>query len=487
MLAAIEEMIPLIATHEKKEVDLAHLPQDDPLVYRMLNEADTVGMFQVESRAQMASLPRNAPKCFYDIVVQVAIIRPGPIVGGMIRPFFDRRQGKAPVEYPHPCLEPILKRTLGVPLFQEQLLRIAMVAANFTGGEAEELRRAMGFKRSMERMRDIEKRLRDGMTKNEIGAAAQDQIVKSITSFALYGFPESHAASFALIAYASAYLKARHPAAFYVALMNAWPMGFYHPATLVKDAQRHGVDVLPIDVNQSGWGCRWENGGIRLGMRFVRGLREVTGKRIEAAQPFTSANDLAHRAGVRNDQLTKLAYAGALGSLGLTRRGALWQSARAAKAAGELFAMDESSNASPLMEMSPTEDTFADYDAMSLTAGPHLLEHYRKQLERDNVVSAAGLKKLPNGIRVATAGAVIVRQRPGTAKGFVFLTLEDETGLSQAIVHPDLFRECRSTILGHAGLIVEGILQNTDGQSSVRAEKFWPLEGVADTGSRDFH
>jgi len=487
MLAAIEEMIPLIATHEKTEVDLAHLPQDDPLVYKMLNEADTVGMFQVESRAQMASLPRNAPAKFYDIVVQVAIIRPGPIVGGMIKPFFDRRQGKAPVEYPHPCLEPILARTLGVPLFQEQLLRIAMVAANFTGGEAEELRRAMGFKRSMERMRDIETRLRDGMTKNGIGGAAQDQIVKSITSFALYGFPESHAASFALIAYASAYLKARHPAAFYVALLNAWPMGFYHPATLVKDAQRRGVNVFPIDVNHSGWNCRWEDNGIRLGMRFVKGLREVTGKRIESAQPYASTNDLAHRAAVRNDQLTKLAYAGALGSLGLTRRGALWQSARAAKPAGDLFAMDESSRESPLQEMSAPENTFADYDAMSLTAGPHLLEHFRARLNRENVVSAAGLKKLPNGIRVATAGAVIVRQRPGTAKGFVFLTLEDETGLSQAIVHPQLFRDCRTTILGNSGLIVEGILQNTDGQSSVRAEKFWPLEGVTDTGSRDFH
>jgi len=504
MLAAIEEMIPLIATHEKKEVDLAHLPQDDPLVYKMLNEADTVGMFQVESRAQMASLPRNKPEKFYDIVVQVAIIRPGPIVGGMIKPFFDRRQGKAPVEYPHPCLEPILARTLGVPLFQEQLLRIAMVAANFTGGEAEELRRAMGFKRSMERMRDIETRLRDGMTKNGIGPAAQDQIVKSITSFALYGFPESHAASFALIAYASAYLKARHPAAFYVALLNAWPMGFYHPATLVKDAQRHGIKAFPIDVNHSGWNCRWENNGIRLGMRFVRGLREQTVKRIEEAQPFTSTNDLAHRAAVRNDQLTKLAYAGALGSLGLTRRGALWQSARAAKPAGELFVGDlenaphpasghplpasgERGLVSPLPEMSDVDNTLADYDAMSLTAGPHLLEHFRDRLRRENVVSAAGLKKLPNGIRVATAGAVIVRQRPGTAKGFVFLTLEDETGLSQAIVHPQLFRECRSTILGNSGLIVEGILQNTDGQSSVRAEKFWPLDGVADTGSRDFH
>ncbi|MFZ2494007.1 MAG: error-prone DNA polymerase, partial [Thermoanaerobaculia bacterium] len=318
MLAAIEEAIPLIREKEGQDVDLAHLPPDDPKVYRMLNEADTIGTFQVESRAQMASLPRNRPEKFYDLVVQVAIIRPGPIVGGMIKPFFDRRQGKVPVEYPHPCLEPILKRTLGVPLFQEQLLRIAMVAAGFTGGEAEELRRAMGFKRSMERMIEIERRLRDGMTKKGIDEPAQDQIVRSITSFALYGFPESHAASFALIAYASVYIKAHHPAAFYVALLNAWPMGFYHPATLVKDAQRHGIKVFPVDVNRSGWNCRWEDGGVRMGLRFVKGLRADSGDRIEAGQPFTSPDDLAVRTRIREDQLTKLAWAGALGDLGLT-------------------------------------------------------------------------------------------------------------------------------------------------------------------------
>ncbi|MGZ5447638.1 MAG: error-prone DNA polymerase [Thermoanaerobaculia bacterium] len=546
MLAAIEEMIPTIQTCEGQEVDLAHLPQDDPEVYRLLNEADTVGMFQVESRAQMASLPRNAPKCFYDIVVQVAIIRPGPIVGGMIKPFFDRRQGRAPVEYPHPCLEPILKRTLGVPLFQEQLLRIAMVAANFTGGEAEELRRAMGFKRSMERMAEIEKRLRDGMTKNGIGAAAQDQIVKSITSFALYGFPESHAASFALIAYASAYLKAHHPAAFYTALLNAWPMGFYHPATLIKDAQRRGVKVLPVDVNRSGWQCRWENGAVRLGLRFVKGLRAESGQRVEAGQPYVSADDLARHARLRDDQLTKLAYAGALASFGMTRRAALWQAAEAARDAGELFAkpvilsredgegppdwrdcgasaggpspstrlrmttspLPTSRSAarspqsavpllpsalcplpstSPLPEMSRLEETLADYSAMELTTGRHLLEHYRPQLRKDGILSATQLKQVPNGSRVTTAGAVIVRQRPGTAKGFVFLTLEDETGLSQAIVNPQLFAEQRSVILSHSGLIVEGLVQNQEGQASVRAERFAPLPGMMDVQSHDFH
>jgi len=488
MLAAIEEMIPLIRTNEGIDVDLAHLPQDDKRVYKMLNEADTVGMFQVESRAQMASLPRNAPAKFYDIVVQVAIIRPGPIVGGMVKPFFDRRQGKAPLEYPHPCLEPILRRTLGVPLFQEQLLRIAMVAADFTGGEAEELRRAMGFKRSMERMGEIEKRLRSGMTKNGIDLPAQDQIVKSITSFALYGFPESHAASFALIAYASAYLKAHHPAAFYIALMNAWPMGFYHPATLIKDAERHGVTVLPIDVNHSGWHCRWEHGAVRLGMKYVKGLRETAARSIEASSPFRNADDLARRAMLRDDQLTKLAFAGALASLGLKRRASLWQAAQAAKAAGELFEdVAPSSTESPLDEMSSGDETLADYAAMDLTTGPHLLSHFRTQLKRDGVYSATQLKKLPNGKRVATAGAVIVRQRPGTAKGFVFLTLEDETGISQAIVKPDLFRDHRALIVGSPGLIVEGILQNEDGQCSVRADKFWSLEGIGEVASHDFH
>ena len=487
MLAALEDAIPLIRDCEGVEVDLAHLPQDDPVVYRMLNEADTVGMFQVESRAQMASLPRNAPKCFYDIVVQVAIIRPGPIVGGMIRPFFDRRQGKLPVEYPHPCLEPILRRTLGVPLFQEQLLRIAMVAANFSGGEAEELRRAMGFKRSMERMQEIEERLREGMTRNGIGAEAQEQIVKSITSFALYGFPESHAASFALIAYASAYIKARHPAAFYIALLNAWPMGFYHPATLVKDAQRHGVKVLPVDVNRSAWKCRWENGAVRLGMKFVKGLRAESGLRVESAQPFASVDELARRAGLRDDQLTKLAYAGALASFGMTRRGALWQASYAARDAGALFEAASHAHDSPLPEMSAAEDTMADYNAMELTTGRHLMEHFRPQLTLNGVLTAKQLKEVQNGIRATTAGAVIVRQRPGTAKGFVFLTLEDETGLSQAIVNPQLFADERATILGNSGLIVEGVVQNLEGQPSVRAEKFWPLAGIDGVSSHDFH
>jgi error-prone DNA polymerase len=489
MLAALEEVIPMIREHERVEVDLAHLPPDDPAVYAMLNAADTVGCFQVESRAQMASLPRNAPAKFYDIVVQVAIIRPGPIVGGMVRPFFERRQGRAPVEYPDPCLEPILKRTLGVPLFQEQLLRIAMVAAGFTGGEAEELRRAMGFKRSAERMASIEARLRAGMAERGIGAAARDQIVKSITSFALYGFPESHAASFALIAYASCYLKARHPAAFLAALLNCWPMGFYHPATLVKDAQRHGVGVRPIDVTRSGWKCRWEEGAVRLGLRFVQGLREATGLRIEAEQgraPFAGAEDLARRCALRADELTLLADAGTLSGFGRSRREALWQVAKVARPAGPLYAELPADDPSPLPEMTREEETVADYRSTQMTTGPHLMEHWRARLSARGILSAARLAKLPDGRRVQTAGAVIVRQRPGTAKGFVFLTLEDETGLCQAIVRPDLFRECRSVIVGSGSLVVEGRLQKQDGTLSVRAERFWTLDEIEAVPSHDF-
>ncbi len=273
MMAVLEDSLVLIREHYKQEVDLGQLPPDDPKVYAALQKADTIGLFQVESRAQQATLPRMKPVRFYDLVVQVAIIRPGPIVGKMVHPYIARRQGREPVDCLHPLLEPVLRRTLGVPLFQEQLLRMAMVAANFTGGEAEELRRAMGFKRSSERMKGIEVKLRAGMTANGITGATQDTIVQSITSFALYGFPESHAASFALLAYASAYLKCHFLAAFTCALLNNQPMGFYHPAVLIKDAQRHGLRVLPIDITRSEWDCTLENLNLRLGLRYVKGLR----------------------------------------------------------------------------------------------------------------------------------------------------------------------------------------------------------------------
>ncbi len=504
MLNALEEAVPLIHHHERIHIDLSHLPPDDAKTYRMIRAADTVGVFQIESRAQMASLPRHAPRTFYDLVVQVAIIRPGPIVGGMVNPFFERRVGREPVEYAHPSLEPILKRTLGVPLFQEQILRIAMVAAGFSGGEAEELRRAMGFKRSVESMDKLTQRLRDGMAKRGILGEAQEQVLKSITSFALYGFPESHAASFALIAYASAYLKAHHPTAFFASLLNAWPMGFYHPSTLVQDAKRHGVEVRPIDVLHSGWRCRWEDNGraragqakknpraagaLRLGLRYVRGLRRQTGEAIEvqAAQaPFTSLDDLAHRCQVQDKELTVLASAGALAGFELSRRQALWQVAWVSRHAGPLLDSQEPAR-SPLVEMSDAERTMADFATTGLTAGAHPMRYFRQQLKSFGVTPAAALDRVANGTKVRIGGSVIVRQRPGTAKGVLFITLEDETGMVQAIIRREQLQEHRTLIVGSPGLIVEGTLQRRDGSMSIQAEKFWRLERLQEVPSHDF-
>jgi len=501
MLGALEEAVPLIRRHEGKNLELAHLPPQDPKTFRMLRAADTVGVFQVESRAQMASLPRNGPRTFYDLVIQVAIIRPGPIVGGMVHPYFERRQGRQPVTYPHPSLEPILKRTLGVPLFQEQLLRIAMVAAGFTGGQAEELRRAMGFKRSAERMRGIEQRLRDGMRARGITGRAQEEIIQAITSFALYGFPESHAASFALIAYASAYLKAHHPTAFLIALLNAWPMGFYHPATLVKDAQRHGVPVYPVDVQRSDVRCTWVElpperrrrvaGGVRLGLRYVRGLlsRESAAAIVAARRerPFAGLQDFAARCRLRRGELEQLAYAGALASFGRGRRQALWQVARLSRPAGPLLdRLPDGDRPSPLDEMTPFDETAADYRTSGLTTGVHPVAYLRPALRRRGVSTCADLDRRAAGSRVRFGGSVIVRQRPGTAKGMLFVTLEDETGMAQAVVTPDLLRDHRRLITTDPGLLIEGRIERRDGALSVKAERIWPLAEVAAAPSHDF-
>jgi error-prone DNA polymerase len=598
------------AESRASQLDLAHLPPNDPAVYKMLQEADTVGIFQVESRAQMATLPRLHPEGFYDIVVEVAIIRPGPIVGNMVHPYLKRRQGAEPVSYPHPSLEPILARTLGVPLFQEQLLRMAMVAAGFSGGEAEELRRAFGFKRSEKRMQQIETKLRAGITRQGIEGDAAEEIIRSITSFALYGFPESHAASFALLVYASAYLKAHYPAAFYTAMLNNQPMGFYHPATLVKDAQRHGVRFASIDVQESDWECRVDpDGKVRLGLMYVNGLRQEVGKAIASgfgargsgfdtqarnhvaelagrsadtcpkcgcddasmleptatngmfcnvcahvwgeersnvpAQPepsryespepripnpeprYRSIEDLVARTNLRRDELATLAEIGALNAFGHDRRSALWQIEKAVRPAGELFeersnrqpgdsneeqhfsvlagphprslalggAADaalpsgpsrgpqasnhepRAPNPGPLRPMTVPERLMADYAGTSLTIGPHPLALRRAELALRGVLRASDLPRGRHGRRVRVAGAVITRQRPGTAKGFVFLTLEDETGIANIIVRPDLFSEQRSTIVGEPYLLVEGTLQIQEGVTSVKADRVLPLLG----------
>ncbi|HSK08032.1 MAG TPA: error-prone DNA polymerase [Vicinamibacterales bacterium] len=547
MMAVLQDSLGLINDRRPAsapELGLWNMPPDDPEVYRLLQAADTIGVFQVESRAQMATLPRLKPERFYDLVVEVAIIRPGPIVGQMVHPYLNRRAGREPVVYPHPSLEPILARTLGVPLFQEQLLRIAMVAAGFTGGQAEELRRAFGFKRSERRMQQIEGQLREGMARKGITGQAAEGIITAISSFALYGFPESHSASFALLVYASAYLKAHYPAAFYAALLNNQPMGFYHPATLVKDAQRRGVHFAPVDVQRSDWFCTIEeNGVVRLGLCYVKGLRRQVGEAMQAAPAgrgfspgsrpvtpggikcpkcgcddqsmlevsgeggrlacfcntcahdwtvmpprFGSLDELIARTGLNREELSTLAEIGALGSLGFSRREALWQVERAVRPAGDLCQDSELEGASPLPEMAPVERLVADYEGTGMTIGPHPMAMRREEMNLRGALRAIDLAKQRHGRRVRVAGAVITRQRPGTAKGFVFLTLEDETGIANIIVRPDLFGRDRLTILGEPFLLVEGILQNQEGVVSVRADRMDGLGGGrVRVGSRDFY
>ncbi len=576
MMAVLEDSIELIRDSYKEEVDLAQLPQDDDAVYRALQKADTIGMFQVESRAQMSCLPRLRPTKFYDIVVQVAIIRPGPIVGNMVHPYLKRRAGREPVVYAHPLLEPVLRRTLGVPLFQEQLLRMAMICAGFTGGEAEELRRAFGFKRSEARMKEIEIKLRRGMERNGLSRQAQEEIVLSITSFALYGFPESHAASFALIAYASAYLKCHYLAAFTAAILNNQPMGFYQPFTLIKDAQRHGLKMLPIDVMRSNWLCtiedrgkeeegngengkgemgkgeggKWKNLEMRLGLRYVKGLSEQSGQAIVKARsdaPFIGIDDLRNRVPeLRKDELRKLAAVGALNFIqkgpksneegpkskvqspkskedpiphiqppmsevthdgqtldfgpwtldqertldrGVTRRDALWQVERVVRPAGELYTeLHEQDGSSPLTPMTRPERMDADFRGTGLTIGRHPVAYHRAELTRLGACRAIDMQHISNGSRVSVGGWVIVRQRPGTAKGFVFLTLEDETGVANIIITPQLFDKNRLALVDQPFLLIEGTLQNQDNVISVKAKRIRPLSiKVAAAPSHDFH
>jgi error-prone DNA polymerase len=510
MMAVLEDTIRLIRNHQREEIDLSHLPPNDPAVYFALQKADTVGWFQVESRAQMSCLPRLKPQYFYDIVIQVAIIRPGPIVGKMVHPYLNRRQGREPVEALHPLLESTLARTLGVPLFQEQLLRMAMIAAGFTGGQAEELRRAFGFKRSEVRMKEVEIKLRRGMDGKGITGETQDKIILAITSFALYGFPESHAASFALIAYASGFLKCHYLAAFTAAMLNNQPMGFYKPATLIKDAQRHGLSFKPIDVTRSDWDCTLEESPdglrVRVGLRYVKGLRKEAALQIveqRPERPFLSIDDLKQRVPqIRVDELRVLASIGALnfisGKKGFHRRDALWQVESASRTVGPLIASriaepaaepeTEGQQVSPLKAMTAKERVFADFHGTGLTVGPHPLAQYRKQFTEQGIVPAARLKQLPDGKAVSVIGAVIVRQRPGTAKGFVFLTLEDETGVANVIITPQQFEREHRVVVHHSFLRVSGTLQNQDGVVSVKAGHIQAFDlATAEVPSHDFH
>jgi error-prone DNA polymerase len=490
-----------------RPIDLAHIPTDDAPTYKMMQEADTIGVFQIESRAQMATLPRMKPKCFYDVVIEVAIIRPGPIQGDMVHPYLNRRAGREKITYFDERLKPVLARTLGVPLFQEQMLKIAMIMADFSGSEAEELRRALSFHRSEERMNKVSVKLRGAMERNSVAPDVIEKILQSITSFALYGFPESHAISFAILAYGSAYLKAHRAPEFYASLLNNQPMGFYSPATIVKDAQRHGVRMLPVCARESSWVCTVvSDDTVRLGFCVVNGLRKEHGEALVTERErlaFDSLDDFKRRVELTKEELRTLAELGALNCFAEHRRAAMWRVEE--QAPEPLFAVagigdpgekqhgrnqagiiDPGYNA-PLLPMTMPERVKADYTAMNLTTGPHPMKLLRAQLP--DIWRAIDLRSARHGATVQIAGNVICRQRPGTAKGFVFISLEDETGVSNAIVTPDLFERMRLLITEEPFLVIEGVVQNTDNVVLIKAQEIRPLahEQLVGSESHDFH
>ncbi|HTE71069.1 MAG TPA: error-prone DNA polymerase [Actinomycetes bacterium] len=487
MLSALHDTVDLVGTHHGAEVDLAELPQE-AAVYDMLCQADSVGVFQVESRAQMATLPRLKPREFYDLVVEVALIRPGPIQGGSVHPYIRRRNGEEPVTYLHPLLERSLAKTLGVPLFQEQLMQMAVDVAGFSAAEADQLRQAMGAKRSSERMERLRGRLYQGMAERGIQGAVADRIYEKLAAFANFGFPESHSVSFAYLVYASAWLKLHYPAAFLAALLNAQPMGFWSPNTLVADARRHGVVVRGPDVNLSAAIAVLEgDGGVRLGLAYVRSLGEEVAERVAEGRPYASMADLVRRTGVTEGQVEALATAGAFGSLGLERRAALWAAGAVAQArADRLPGTAVGVQAPRLPGMSPVELGAADLWATGLSGDSHPVQFARERLDALGAVAADGLAVVPPGTRVLVGGVVTHRQRPATAGGTTFLNIEDETGLINVICSKGVWARHRRVGRTAAALLVRGRLERAEGVINVIADQLRPLPLAAATRSRDF-
>ena len=509
MMSVMQDALELCG-RRGRPLDLAHIPKNDPATFEIMQHADTIGVFQIESRAQMATLPRMKPECFYDVVIEVAIIRPGPIQGDMVHPYLNRRAGREEVTYFDDRLKPVLARTLGVPLFQEQMLKIAMIMADFSGNEAEELRRALSFHRSEERMRKVSVKLRAAMERKGVAPDKIDKIIHSITSFALYGFPESHAISFAILAYASAYLKVHRAPEFYASLLNNQPMGFYTTATIVKDAQRHGVKVKPVCVTESDWRCTViDDNTFRLGLCVANGVRQEHGEQIEDERKhraFKSLDDFKRRVSLSKAELRTLAELGAFNCFAQHRRAAMWhveetlhddlpdrgtlgsapsqragfgivpkQSLKSSRTQNAFASAPEACapQKSPLAPMTLPERVRADYDTMNLTTGPHPMKLLRDRLP--NIWRAIDLTKAKHGSMVQIAGNVICRQRPGTAKGFVFLSLEDETGVSNAIVDPDLFERFRLLITEEDFLVIEGEVQNSDNVVLIKTRQIKPL------------
>ena len=520
MLTVVDRSFRLIREHWGRTFSLATIPKDDPETYAMICKADTVGVFQIESRAQMSMLPRLKPREYYDLVIEVSIVRPGPIAGGMVHPYLRRRNGEEAVTYPHPSLEPVLRKTLGVPLFQEQVMRLAVVAADYTPGEADQLRRDMAAWRRSGRIERHRERLISRMEAKGIGRDFATQVFEQIRGFGDYGFPESHAASFALVAYASSWLKRHYPAAFACALLNAQPMGFYAPATIVDDARRHGVRVLPVDVRHSGWDCTLEKGAgeilapaVRIGMRCVKGLREADWQRIDNARragPFRSVTEFASRTGLRQDVLDRLAEAGALSSRSPRRRQALWQ-VRGVHAAGgdaargrpgpgarmqglheagrDALPLETPEAPVPFEPLSDLESIVWDYRTTGHSPRGHPLTHLRRQLAALGLPDAATVQRMPHGSHVDYAGIVICRQRPKTAKGVIFMTLEDETGFVNVILWRDVYERFRIATKTLSFMGVSGPLQSESTVVHLVAESIWqPKIGAEPVRrkSRDF-
>ncbi|MEO0793823.1 MAG: error-prone DNA polymerase [Verrucomicrobiota bacterium] len=505
MMAVLQDCIEL--THQRGHgIDLAQIPQDDAPTYDLLCRAETMGVFQVESRAQMATLPRMKPRKFYDLAVEVAIIRPGPIAGELANPYLNRRNGLEPIIYIDERLEPVLKRTLGIPLFQEQVLKMAMVMADYTPGESEELRRALGFTRNQERIDQAKATFRAKLEARNLEPEKVDWLVDTISSFALYGFPESHAISFALLAYASAWLKVHRPEEFYCSLLNNQPMGFYSPASLVQEARRFGLRFLPPDVMHSGWKCLIdesslsENGkaSIRLGLNLVKGVSASGVDHLLSERnqhTFSSLESFRLRNRFNVDELRALAAAGALNALAGSRRQAMWRIESPLE--DDLFGRFEAAqmdqravDTSPLEEMTQWERICYDFETVGLTVGEHPMQKLRPRIRtRSKIWRAADLPDARNNQRLSVAGAVICRQRPGTAKGVVFISLEDETGISNCIVWPGIFEKLRLMISAEPYLIITGKIQKSQGTIHIITSNIQPvpIDDAPAGASHDFH
>ena len=500
------------------DIDLAMIPQE-PAIYEMMTKADTVGLFQIESRAQMATLPRLKPKTFYDLAVEVALIRPGPIQGNSVHPYLRRRNGEEPIRYPHPLTEPVLEKTLGVPIFQEQLMELARVCAGFNGAQSDRLRQAMTHKRSEQAMARLRDEVYAGMSSQGVTGAAADEIWEKLQGFGSFGFPESHSVSFAYIVYMSAWLRYHYPTEFLAGLLNAQPMGFYSPNSLAQDSIRHGVVILQPDINVSQHDCTveayqtdpedivtflgasWRRGrgpvddpvrlsmAMRMGLRYVRNLGQVEITRIEAARqiggPFTSPEDLAHRTGLGVGALEALAVSGALGSLGLGRRDGLWAAGSLAEIGPDRLALAPGLNAPALPGMNLEEQSRAERWATSVSSH-HPVEFIRDRLEAAGCITTADAMAMKqNGVKASVGGVVTHRQRPGTAQGVIFFNLEDETGLLNVVVLPDVWKRHREVARKNPGLIISGVIEYRDGVTNLVARRFTPWP-VAEVKSRDF-